>query len=97
MAVTKDNGAHSAQNNAVGSPEPGTQGPGEKTEHRGSFFGWDLHGNGRDIEPGGVVKPEERLSWPRTIGVGMQHVIAMFGATLLDLDSVGSPDSMLVD
>jgi uracil-xanthine permease len=30
-----------------------------------------------------VVMPEERLSWPRTIGIGMQHVIAMFGATAL--------------
>jgi uracil-xanthine permease len=27
--------------------------------------------------------PEERLSWPRTIGIGMQHVVAMFGATVL--------------
>jgi uracil-xanthine permease len=27
--------------------------------------------------------PEERLSWPRTIGVGLQHVVAMFGATVL--------------
>ena len=91
MAVTKDNGALSARNNAAGSSEPGTTGPGEKTEHRGSFFGWDLHGNGRDIEPGGVVKPEERLSWPRTIGVGMQHVIAMFGATLLVPTITGFP------
>lgn len=30
-----------------------------------------------------MVAPEERLSWPRTIGIGAQHVIAMFGATLL--------------
>lgn len=27
--------------------------------------------------------PEERLSWPRTIGIGLQHVVAMFGATVL--------------
>ena len=33
--------------------------------------------------PGGVVMPEERLSWPRTIGIGLQHVVAMFGATVL--------------
>jgi uracil-xanthine permease len=31
----------------------------------------------------GVVMPEERLSWPRTIGIGLQHVVAMFGATVL--------------
>lgn len=30
-----------------------------------------------------VVAPDERLSWPRTIGVGAQHVVAMFGATFL--------------
>jgi uracil-xanthine permease len=29
------------------------------------------------------VRPEERLAWPQTIGIGMQHVIAMFGATFL--------------
>jgi len=27
--------------------------------------------------------PNERLSWPRTIGIGAQHVVAMFGATFL--------------
>lgn len=50
---------------------------------RGRLFGWDVHGDGRTIAPGTVVAPEERLDWPRTIGIGMQHVIAMFGATLL--------------
>ncbi|MHA3023928.1 uracil-xanthine permease family protein [Mycobacterium sp. BMJ-28] len=30
-----------------------------------------------------VVGPGERLSWPRTIGIGAQHVVAMFGATFL--------------
>lgn len=33
--------------------------------------------------PGEVVAPGERLSWPRTIGLGAQHVVAMFGATFL--------------
>jgi len=32
---------------------------------------------------GDVVMPEERLSWPRTVGIGLQHVVAMFGATVL--------------
>lgn len=30
-----------------------------------------------------VVAPDERLSWPRTLGIGAQHVVAMFGATFL--------------
>lgn len=54
-------------------------------------WGWSLHGDGKNIEPGQVVAPEERLSWPRTIGIGMQHVIAMFGATLLVPTLTGFP------
>ena len=46
-------------------------------------FGWRLHGDGRHITPGDVVDPDERLTWPRTIGLGAQHVLAMFGATFL--------------
>jgi len=46
-------------------------------------FGWTLHGDGTRIAPGDVVPPGERLSWPRTIGIGVQHVVAMFGATFL--------------
>jgi uracil-xanthine permease len=48
-----------------------------------SRVGWNLHGDGRRVSPGAVVSPQERLSWPRTIGIGMQHVVAMFGATIL--------------
>ncbi|MCC3275818.1 MULTISPECIES: uracil-xanthine permease family protein [unclassified Arthrobacter] len=50
-----------------------------------SRFGtaWTLHGDGKTIKPGAYVAPEERLSWPRTIGIGSQHVVAMFGATFL--------------
>jgi uracil-xanthine permease len=44
---------------------------------------WKVHGDGKDVAANAVVMPEERLSWPRTIGVGMQHVVAMFGATVL--------------
>ncbi|MBE6482010.1 MAG: nitrate reductase [Actinomyces ruminicola] len=47
------------------------------------FHGWTLHGDGRSIAPGEVVTPAERLSWPRTVGIGVQHVVAMFGATFL--------------
>jgi uracil-xanthine permease len=30
-----------------------------------------------------VVRPDERLSWGRTTGLGAQHVVAMFGATFV--------------
>src|SRR5438270_12217008 len=30
-----------------------------------------------------LVYPEERLPWPQTILMGVQHVMAMFGATVL--------------
>ncbi|WP_217178684.1 uracil-xanthine permease family protein [Streptomyces sp. AC495_CC817] len=44
---------------------------------------WKIHGNGRTLEPGAVVRPDERLNWPATIAIGLQHVVAMFGATFL--------------
>lgn len=46
-------------------------------------FRWQVHGTGTSISPGEVVLPTERLSWPRTISIGIQHVVAMFGATFL--------------
>ena len=36
-----------------------------------------------DAQPGRVVAPDERLPWPQTAALGVQHVIAMFGATVL--------------
>ncbi len=33
--------------------------------------------------PGMVVAPDQRLPWPQTAAMGVQHVIAMFGATVL--------------
>lgn len=54
-------------------------------------IGWTVHGDGKRIADGAVVAPDERLSWPRTIGIGMQHVIAMFGATLLVPTITGFP------
>lgn len=44
---------------------------------------WDVHGDGKTVSSGSIVAPGERLSWPRTIGLGAQHVVAMFGATFL--------------
>jgi uracil-xanthine permease len=49
----------------------------------GFQWGWRLHGTGRSVAPGEVVAPDERLTWPRTIGIGLQHIVAMFGATFL--------------
>jgi uracil-xanthine permease len=46
-------------------------------------FGWNLVYGGKTPPPGEVVRPGERLSWPRTVGLGAQHVVAMFGATFV--------------
>ncbi|WP_395686577.1 solute carrier family 23 protein [Caenimonas koreensis] len=35
------------------------------------------------LRQGGVIAPDERLPWPQTAVMGVQHVIAMFGATVL--------------
>lgn len=48
-----------------------------------SLLTWKLHGDGKSISQGEVVSTDERLTWPRTIGVGVQHIAAMFGATFL--------------
>ncbi|MFT4231820.1 MAG: solute carrier family 23 protein [Leucobacter sp.] len=44
---------------------------------------WKLHGDGKRVSSDAIVLPEERMTWPRTIGFGAQHVVAMFGATFL--------------
>jgi len=58
-----------------------------------ALFRWKLHGDGHSIPPGEVVAPDERLSWPRTFGIGAQHVVAMFGATFLVPLITGFPPS----
>jgi putative pyrimidine permease RutG len=40
------------------------------------FPHWRLHQRG-------TIAPDERLPWPQTIALGAQHVVAMFGATVL--------------
>ena len=35
------------------------------------------------LQSGGVIGPDERLPWPQTGLMGIQHVIAMFGSTVL--------------
>ena len=52
---------------------------------------WKLHGTGKSVRPGEVVRPDERLIWPLTVGIGMQHVVAMFGATFLVPIITGMP------
>jgi uracil-xanthine permease len=37
----------------------------------------------RAPQDGIVIAPEERLPWPQTVALGLQHVVAMFGATVL--------------
>jgi uracil-xanthine permease len=44
-----------------------------------SMFTWDLV----DPAPGEPVAPHQRLGWGKTVGLGAQHVIAMFGATFV--------------
>ena len=39
--------------------------------------------NASVLQQGGVIGPDERLPWPQTAVMGVQHVIAMFGATVL--------------
>lgn len=52
---------------------------------------WNVHGDGKSINAGQVVKPQERMAWPHTIGVGLQHVMAMFGSTVLVPALTGFP------
>src|SRR5690348_10220847 len=46
-------------------------------------FSWKLYGDGKTPPLGEAVAPDERLTWPRTVGIGAQHVVAMFGATFV--------------
>ncbi|WRL63979.1 solute carrier family 23 protein [Blastococcus brunescens] len=46
-------------------------------------FSWKLYGDGKTPPLGEAVAPDERLSWPLTVGIGAQHVVAMFGATFV--------------
>jgi uracil-xanthine permease len=44
-----------------------------------SLFTWRVV----DPAPGEPVAPDERLPWGKTVGMGAQHVVAMFGATFV--------------
>jgi uracil-xanthine permease len=54
---------------------------------------WKLHGDGRAVRPGDVVRPEERLRTPAMVGLGAQHILAMFGSTALVPILTGFPVS----
>lgn len=43
------------------------------------MLSWKL----KSATDGTVVAPDERLPWPQTTALGMQHVVAMFGANVL--------------
>jgi uracil-xanthine permease len=57
---------------------------------------WKLHGDGRRVAPGEVVRPEERLRTPQMLGLGAQHILAMFGATALVPVLTGFPPSTTI-
>ncbi|WP_164477980.1 uracil-xanthine permease family protein [Nocardioides pantholopis] len=44
-----------------------------------SMFKWEVV----DPAPGEAVMPHQRLGWGKTVGLGAQHVVAMFGATFV--------------
>src|SRR5215204_3201774 len=44
-----------------------------------SMFKWEVV----DPAPGEPVAPHQRLAWGKTVGIGAQHVVAMFGATFV--------------
>lgn len=48
----------------------------------GYFPQWRMR-QGTDDGLGQVISTDERLPWPQTIAMGLQHVVAMFGATVL--------------
>ena len=48
------------------------------------------------LHSGGVIGPDERLPWPQTGLMGIQHVIAMFGSTVLAPILMGFDPNMAV-
>ncbi|MEA2270683.1 MAG: hypothetical protein QOC64_3293 [Solirubrobacteraceae bacterium] len=54
---------------------------------------WKLHGDGRSVGARDVVRPDERLRMPAMLGLGAQHVLAMFGSTAVVPVLTGFPVS----
>ena len=59
------------------------------------MFSW-TEKNSAVLQQGGVIGPDERLSWPQTTVMGVQHVIAMFGATVLAPILMGFDPNMAI-
>jgi uracil-xanthine permease len=57
---------------------------------------WKVHGDGRKLSTADVVPPDERLAWPQTVGLGAQHVLAMFGATFIVPVLIGFPPNTTI-
>lgn len=43
---------------------------------------WTVRGD-RSLSHDGVISPEERCGWLATVGLGVQHLVVMFGATAI--------------
>ena len=61
-----------------------------------ALLSWKVVHDGKTPPPGEVVRPDERMSWGRTTGVGIQHVLAMFGATFVLPPIMGIPGTTAV-
>jgi uracil-xanthine permease len=61
-----------------------------------AMLSWKVVHDGKTPPPGEVVRPDERMSWPRTTGIGIQHVLAMFGATFVLPPIMGIPGTTAV-
>ena len=48
-----------------------------------ALMGWKEVYGGRTPPEGAVVRPNERLGYGKMVGLGAQHVVAMFGATFV--------------
>ena len=59
------------------------------------MFSW-TEKNSAVLQQGGVIGPDERLSWPQTTVMGVQHVIAMFGTTVLAPILMGFDPNMAI-
>ncbi len=48
-----------------------------------TFLGAFKYYTSYTLKTQGVIAPDERLPWPQMVAMGLQHVVAMFGATVL--------------
>jgi putative pyrimidine permease RutG len=60
-----------------------------------SLFDW-TEKSSDVLQQGGAIAPDERLPWPQTTVMGIQHVIAMFGATVLAPILMGFDPNMAI-